>query len=203
MVSLALALFLAAPPPAVEALTRGTIRLVGRHSAGHACVISPRLALTNGHIVDPRPFDKEVPLLPYLFSDDDGGEGVVTPIPDRLEQSRDLAAVEPMREEDEFKHYLPVAKERPKPGDRIWLLGYSWDSKKTAMADDPIEAKVTRIVALHINFYPSGVGGSSGSCVVNDAGEVVGINEGGWPTDDSGMAGSAVGVWGSLKDKLQ
>src|SRR6185369_9567975 len=98
MLALALTMLLAAPPPAVAALERGTLRLVGRHSAGHACVVGPRLALTNGHIVDPRPFDKEVPLLPYTYSDDDGGEGVVVPIPDRLEQSRDLAAVEPMRD---------------------------------------------------------------------------------------------------------
>lgn len=202
MLTLALTLLLTAPPPAVAALTRGTLRLVGRFSGGHACVISPRLALTNGHIVDPRPFDKDVPLLPYTYSDDDGGEGVVVPIPGRLEQSRDLAAMEPMNEADEFKHYLPVAKERPKPGDRVWILGYDWSNKKTALADDPIEAKVTRVVALHINFYPSGQGGSSGSCVVNEAGEVVGINEGAWPTDD-GEAGTAVGVWGVYKDKLQ
>ena len=64
--------------------------------------------------------------------------------------------------------------------------------------EDVIEAKVVRIVALHVLFVPSGQPGSSGSCVVNEAGEVVAINEGGYTADDGGDAGLAVGVWGNL-----
>jgi S1-C subfamily serine protease len=47
-------------------------------------------------------------------------------------------------------------------------------------------------------FYPSGKPGSSGSCIVNDAGEVVAINEGGYETDDKDEVGLGVGVWGGL-----
>jgi S1-C subfamily serine protease len=47
-------------------------------------------------------------------------------------------------------------------------------------------------------FIPSGKPGSSGSCVVNEWGEVVAINMGGYSTDDGDEAGLAIGVWGDL-----
>ncbi len=196
MIGALLVVFLAAPPPAVEALTRGTLRLIGRFSAAHACPIQPRVALTNGHVIDPRPFDNDVKPFPYAWSDGTGASGFL--VPASLERARDLATVEPMRADDVFPHPFRVAAQAPKPGDRVWLLGYDWRNRKSAMDDDVIEAKVTRVMALHVLFTPSGHPGSSGSCLLNDAGEVVAINEGGYETDAHEEAGLAVGVWGSL-----
>lgn len=217
-----LALLLAPQPPAVQKLVEGTLRLVGRFSAAHACPIEPRIALTNGHVVDVRPFDSQVPPFPYAWSDGTGASGFLVPTTDGeghvtgLERARDLATVEPFSPSQVFPHPLTVARQAPAPGDRVWLLGYSWRNRKSAMEDDVIEARVTRVVALHVLYTPSGQPGSSGSCVVNDAGEVVGINEGGYETDasasikpltmwlramtkDAGAAaGLAVGVWGTL-----
>lgn len=185
----------AAQPAAVESLTRTTLRLIGRFNAGHACVLGPRFALTNAHVVDQRPFDQSVALSPFSWSDGDGHAGFLVPV--STERIRDLGTLQPLREADVFPHYLPVAAEAPKPGDRVYFLGYDWGSKKAAMGPDVVEARVTRIVALHVLFVPSGKPGSSGSCLVNEAGEVVAINEGGFDTDD-GEAGISIGVWGDL-----
>jgi hypothetical protein len=186
----------AGQPAAVDALNRGSLRLIGRFAAGHACAIEPRVALTNGHVIDMRPFDNDVRPFPFAWSDGTGASGFL--VPSELERARDLARVQPLREGDVFPHPLRVAAEAPKPGDRIWFLGYSWKNRKSAMDDDVIEARVTRVVALHVIFTPSGQPGSSGSCVVNDAGEVVAINEGAYETGGREEAGVAVGVWGGL-----
>jgi hypothetical protein len=115
-----------------------------------------------------------------------------------VESARDLGRAQPFHESDVFPHYLPLAATAPKAGDRIWLLGFDWSNRKNAMADDVIEAKVLRVVALHVIFSPTGQPGSSGSCVVNESGEVIAINEGSYELDDKAEAGLAVGVWGGL-----
>jgi trypsin-like peptidase len=184
------------PSKAEIALVQGTLRLIGRFSSAHACPIEPRVALTNGHVIDMRPFDRDVAPFPYAWSDGTGASGFLVPL--ELERGRDLARVQPLREGEVFPHPLRVAQLAPEAGDRVWLLGYSWANRKRAMEDDVIEARVMRVVALHLIFVPSGRPGSSGSCLVNDAGEVVAINEGGYETDAKDEAGLAVGVWGVL-----
>lgn len=174
------------------------LRLMGRHASAHACPIEPRLALTSGHVIDLRPFDRDIGLFPYGWSDGFGNSGWV--VPQSVEMARDLGRMTPFREGDTFPHVLPVAEVAPALGSRIWLLGYRWDGRKNALGEDVIEAKVTRIVANHLIFIPAGKPGSSGSCVLNDAGQVVGINEGAFTTDDKDEAGLAVAVWGVLKD---
>lgn len=55
------------------------------------------------------------------------------------------------------------------------------------------------VILAAVAMFCGSAPGSSGSCVLNDAGEVVGIVEGGFPTDDkSAEGGFAVGVWGAL-----
>jgi hypothetical protein len=185
----------AAEPAAVQTLTQGSLRLVGRFSSAHACPISPRVALTNAHVIDVRPFDESVKPFPFAWSDGTGASGFLVPL--ELERARDLARVQPLRESDVFPSPLSVASVPPKAGDRVWLLGFSWKNRKSALEDDVIEARVARVVASHVIFTPAGRPGSSVSCVVNEWGEVVAINEGGYETDD-GAAGLAVGVWGNL-----
>lgn len=134
--------------------------------------------------------------MPYAWSDGSGASGFLVPA-SRPEWARDLATVRPVGDAV-FPHPLMVAVMAPKAGDRVYLLGFDWKNRKSAMDDDVIEARVTRIVALHVLFVPAGRPGSSGSCLVNEAGEVVAINEGGYDTDANEVAGLAVGVWGAL-----
>lgn len=168
------------------------LRLIGKDNAAHACPISEKEALTNAHVARRVRVGGEIEWLSYMWS--------VGPITGflrsvREDEFRDLALLQTAG--PVFPAWYQVAAESPSVGDKVFLLGYDWSKAKKAMADDEIEAKVTRIVAGHIQFVPSGVGGSSGSCLLNERGEVVGINEGSWPTDD-GIGGMAVGVWGTL-----
>jgi len=168
--------------------TDNILRLVGDTYSAHACPISATEALTNKHVAAPS----------YSWSSYHWSAGGVSGLLKTvlLDDSRDLAKMEAVGQP--FPAWYVVAAHAPKPGDKVVLLGYSWKSKKSALADDRIEAKVTRIVANHLLFFPSGLGGSSGSCVLNEAGEVVAINEGSFATDDHEMAGLAVGVWEKL-----
>lgn len=199
----AVAMFCGSAPGSWAAQPQGqqsldyVLRLVGRYSAAHACPVEPRLALTSGHVVDLRPFERGVPLMPYGWSDGLTGSGWLMPI--EVEAARDLGRMEPLGKDDTFPHVLPVAPVPPSPGARVWLLGYRFDNPKNVMSEERVESHVTRIVANHVFYAPAGHPGSSGSCVLNDAGEVVGIVEGGFPTDDkSAEGGFAVGVWGAL-----
>lgn len=178
------------------------LRLIGRHASAHACAVGPRLALTSGHVIDPRPFDRDVPLTPYGWSDGLTGSGWLSPL--SVEIARDLGRMEPLKKDDTFPHVLPVAQVAPQPGARVWFLGYKFNSPKDVMSEERIESHVTRIVANHVFYAPSGHPGSSGSCVLNDAGEVVGIVEGGFGTEDKDAEGGfAVGVWGDLLAVLE
>ena len=173
--------------------TDAILRLAGRFSWAHACPLGPREALTNAHVVDLRPFD-DIATYPYVWGDAAGNAGFLKPVAGQLERGRDLAWVEPYG--PDFPAWYERATEAPKPGDRVWLLGYSWKNRKSVLADDVIEARVTRVVAIHVVFIPSGKPGSSGSCVLNERGQVVAINEGAFTAEDKSDAGLAVGVWG-------
>lgn len=168
------------------------LRLIGKDNAAHACPTSPIEALTNAHVARRHKQNGDVEWLNYIWS---VGSVMGFLRPKSEDEYRDLAKVEPVG--SRFPAWYQIAASEPKVGDKVYLLGYDWSKAKKAMADDEIEAKVTRIVAGHIQFVPSGVGGSSGSCLLNERGEVVGINEGSWPTDD-GIGGMAVGVWRSI-----
>lgn len=173
------------------------LRLIGRYSAAHACPVEPRVALTSGHVIDPRPFERDVRLTPYGWSDGLTGSGWLMPLD--VEGARDLGRMEPLGKDDIFPHVLPVAASAPLPGARVWFLGYSFNNPKNVMSEERIEAHVTRIVANHVFYVPSGHEGSSGSCVLNDAGEVVAIVEGGFGTNDKDQEGGiGVGVYGDL-----
>lgn len=172
--------------------TDAILRLIGRFSACHACPVSEHLALTSAHCTDLRPFDSSVPLYPLQWGDGALGEGILTPV--YAYPYRDLAV---MRSEVPFTRWYPIATERPKPGDRVTLLEYDWRDAERAYADKRLDAKVVVIQARTVTFVPGGQRGSSGSCLLNAASEVVGINSWRWEPDDGGQAaGLAFGVWG-------
>jgi hypothetical protein len=148
------------------------VRLSGRFAMGSGCPVGPRKILTAAHVIDPRPFDR-TPLMRTYFA-----QGTVTGLatPEYSHAVRDLALLEASVDVE----FYPVAKAAPQAGDSLWLTGYDWRDVKRAFAERTWEVKALRSVAGSLLIYdPAGEPGTSGSCVLNAAGEVVAINVGG------------------------
>ncbi len=156
----------------------GIVRLQGRWAGGHACPVSPTLALSNAHMVDFREpstvLDSETTLpthpIIYRFESLDGqSSGVVKA--EAISISADLSFLS-----GQFKRFYPIAAICPGEGDRLLNLAYTLDDKKGTLRPRLIESKALVSVAGKIEYDNSGSFGSSGSCVLNEAGEVVAIN---------------------------
>jgi hypothetical protein len=152
------------------------------------------MAVTAAHVQDEMPLDGSVPLSPLRWSDDDGHAGVVDPI--AVRRDRDLGY---LRSEESFAHVGRAAAAPPAPGDRMRTTGYDWRSVSRAFARRVWESHVVRVVAGHLILDRAAESGSSGSCVVNDADEIVAVNMGGRVVGTGNeTVGVAVGVWGDL-----
>lgn len=169
----------------------GILRLVGRFGAAHACPVG-ELILTNGHVTDLRPFDRDVSLMPYRYSDGAGHSGILAPV--STERCADLGLMA-VRPGFTVKPY-PVASEAPKVGERVWYQGFDFASRGKAYAERVVAAKVLRIVAGHLILDEVGDFGSSGSCVLNVRGQVVGINAFGHKVRSGEEVEGVVGIWG-------
>lgn len=142
---------------------------------GHACPISATRALTSAHVVDPRPFDKDVPLTPLRWSDRLGNAGEATP--KGVIADSDLALLD-----GNFPVVFPLATKAPAEGDKVRMVKFGWRFKF-----EELQARVVRMVGGMIVFDKDSEGGSSGGCVLNEAGEVVGVVAWGVP-DEAGLA---------------
>jgi hypothetical protein len=186
-----LALLLAAPD------TTGIMRLVGRASIAHACPIGVEgrvVVVTSAHVIQ---LDRYEPLIPYRYSDGADGEGIVFPV--YVDLASDLAVMRPLRMPT---RWYPAAASPPKPGDRVRFLGYDRDTRKSAYLPREFDRSVVRVVAGHLILDTPGEAGSSGSCVLNQAGEVVAVNARGEQTKAGEPIGSVVGVWGRWLTEL-
>lgn len=171
--------------------TDGILQLIGRYSAAHACPVSEHLALTSAHVTDLRPFDRDMPLFPYQWGALEA-DGLLLPV--MVWQHRDLSL---MRSEAPFPRWYHVAPERPKPGEKLWLTEYDFKAAARAFVERKREVRVTRIVARSVTYIEGGEQGSSGSCLLNAAAEVVAVNSWRIESGANGPAsGLAVGVWG-------
>lgn len=181
-------------PPAPD--LSGVLRLMGRYNRAHACPIAPDLAITNAHVVDGSTPFRENKLLPHEWATRDGAHGLT--VPKQAATFRDLAEIGPYA--GEFPRWYPIAANPPQPGDPVWFVGYDMRKKKAAMLERVFAARVVNVVGTYVVMDPSGVPGSSGSCVLNARGEVVAINAEMNPLEDGSVVGGAVGVWAGLLD---
>jgi len=147
--------------------------LSGRFSLGHSCVIAPRQMLTAAHVIDPRPWDATVPLVPMVWSDARGHGGIASPV--WVKRDRDLGLLTPVEGEPDFPVVLPVAQAPPVAGDKAWILGYEYRSKSKALQERLFETRVLRVFSRMIVIDQDTLPGSSGGCVINDKGEAEGI----------------------------
>lgn len=177
-----LALLLAVTPD-----LSGMLKLTSGDSIAHACPIAMDKALTNQHVMSGASR--------FIWGVSDGEEfhGLVEV--DRSEDFRDLTYIRPVTV-TRFPKWYSIAKAAPKIGDKVFFMGYDWSKQKNAFGPYEFDAKVTRILNGQLVFEPAGKPGSSGSCILNEAGEVVAINQGGKATEDEKLSGIGVGVWG-------
>jgi hypothetical protein len=125
--------------------------------------------------------------------------GVLIPRLGATELARDLSVMDsPVA----FETFVVPADEPPVAGERLWLVGYDWRGENAAYAPRVHKATVTRIQAGHIIVKTDAEPGSSGSCVLNAAGNLVGI----FVARTEGFAwsvGIAVGTWGTLMPDIE
>ena len=180
-------IIVAAPAPDLS----GVLALLGGEgSMAQACPIRPDLALTNSHVVG-KDYTR------YTW-ESRGRLGLLgSPKTTERDLFRDLARVAPWRDSS-FPYWYPIAHDAPKPGDKVVFRGWDFRKRKDAFAPRDFESTVIRVFNGHVVYYPPGVPGTSGSCVLNERGEVVAINAFGRELEDANTVGGAVGVWGDL-----
>ena len=169
------------------------LRLMGYATAAHACPVTEHLALTARHVVS----GDEDQMRSYRFDTHDGVEGSVVPV--WRADDADLALVYT----EASLRYYPIATQAPQPGDLLSLMGYDWRKADDAYAERVWESVFLRQRAGTLIFKKPGEGGSSGSCVFNAAGEVVGVNIGVKSTQDQRAVGVATSVVGAWMPKLE
>jgi S1-C subfamily serine protease len=168
--------------------TRAILRLQGRTSGAHACPVmvgDEQFVLTNAHVTDRDGW------VPYRYSNAYGEEGVLSAV--SVNQAADIAV---MRASKTLGNYYRVASKAPAIGERVRYIGYARSSRKAAYAEETFDRVVVRVVAGHLIVDKPGKPGSSGSCVLNEGGEVVAINARGEELDNGDLIGGLVGVWG-------
>lgn len=177
----------------------GTLQIIGRFGMAHACPIAPDIALTNSHVVDPRPFDPGVPVFPLRWSQvgNPATDTVLLPLNENRRDDLVIAGIRPS-----VDHFYVIAKEAPKPGDRLWWVAYDWRNKERAFSERLMSGRLVRIVAGHLIVNEETFPGSSGSCVLNDSGELVGIVSFGAGLNNGEEVAGFVGVYGNWINML-
>jgi hypothetical protein len=156
----------------------------------HACAVDGQL-VTNRHVIDPRlQFDGAVSLS-VRFSTPQGEEGWART--GWRSTSEDLAFLIP---ETPLTYYAPRAASAPKQGDHVRWVGYSWKSRTRAFERKEFGGRVSQITAGHIIVEEPTSQGTSGGCVYDAVGDVVGIISSQVPTEDNSAATVVVSLYG-------
>lgn len=164
--------------------------VLGRFAAAHACPINDHFMLTNAHVIDQAPGNPDFAYQSYRWTTDAGEFGQLTPL--GTIAGVDLA----LMQSTPIEKWYERSTTPPLTGDKLWLVEFDYSSRDKAFASHPVQVEVTRLLAGHIFYKPIGKPGSSGSCVLNEEGKLVGINLGGYSLEANGDIGLAVAVYG-------
>ena len=129
---------------------------------GQLCPVSKTEALTARHVAIQSPLMWGYPMSAY--------GGTVTRV--WVDTRRDLGMVR-IAAGPAFQRFYAVAKEPPQVGDKVFIQGYDNDVGWTTKW---YVAKVTNLYTGNVDYDDTPGPGSSGSCVLNERGEIVGIN---------------------------
>ena len=149
-------------------------------NAGHACAVFNdygEFFLTASHVV----WNEETQsYMPVVWSDGFGQEGYFET--DGPFSAVDVALLNPVGEKRPFA--LPQGP-AGKPGDTVYWFEYDFRTRKNALRARRRFAKILRVVAQHYILDDLAEGGSSGTCLLDAQGEVIGIVVSGWDTADN------------------
>lgn len=165
----------------------GMLKLSNGSSLAHACPVAMDKAYTNRHVVTAGSQG--------IWGVGNGEDHHGLYEAEVYDVFRDLAVIKPISS-SRFPRWYPIAFSAPKVGEKVYFIGYDWEDRKSAFAPKVFDSTVTRIFNGNLAFEKAGRPGSSGSCILNERGEVLAINQGGNETDTDGLAGIGVGIWG-------
>jgi hypothetical protein len=132
----------------------------------HVCPVGPKEAFTAFHVAVFNPFDEDIYPISLFWK-----HGVLRAT--TVIRSLDVARVVPISGSD-FEYYFQISPVDPKVGDTLYITGYNQNKEMTTVT---AKVKVLNIIAGTTLLYDKTPGpGSSGSCLFNEEGEVVGIN---------------------------
>jgi hypothetical protein len=151
------------------------LALVGRHAIAHACPVGPQHALTAAHVTDIRWYDDDAPLVPYRYENENGEFGLAVPL--SVYTASDTGWV---RLSSALSMWYRYADGPPEIGSRVYWVEYDVHNKKNALKAKYEDAKVINVVAGNIFVDRAPIPGSSGGCVWNENGEIVGIVSAAW-----------------------
>jgi V8-like Glu-specific endopeptidase len=135
-------------------------------NAGHACPCDGKV-YTARHVAISKNPNGELYYTRFTWQDRRGNEGLaVTTLHNEF---KDLAVIQPINSQIEY--YYPKAATRPEEGDEIYWVGFDPNSFK----DVRRSSKVAFYFAKYVFFKDLPYPGSSGSCLFNSDGEVIGV----------------------------
>jgi hypothetical protein len=196
------------PNPSPSPTPKPVYRVIGedrilslwtRDGLGHACPISPTDALTADHVAVTREaaWGPGAGFAPYVvWGDQLGNTG--TAQWQWSDKRRDLSLIRVVSGTKIFPAFLRRADRAPEIGDKVYVVGFKYGG---GVGDETLEVKVTGRTAGMLVYSASPGRGSSGSCVLNARGEVVGINV--WMLHGEGVALLVVGEdWATVPDQF-
>lgn len=148
--------------------------------AGHGCPMNDIL-VTNAHVMK----DDEGRPIPVAAISHLGMQGVAALV--SFSVAFDLALLEPSIP----LTYLPGG-DIAAPGDVVYWFEYDFRTVENTMRPRRRVARITRVVAGHYMLDSSPRSGASGTCLINNAGEAIGVVNAGFEADDGNFAGVAV-----------
>ena len=180
------------PAPAAEPIPPEVSRIIsviGPSSVAHACPISPNLALTAGHVVRRENLAGKADLRFYRAENGEWAGYVNPKFASSYEDAGFLEAETP------FPSWYEFALRPAFPGERLWWIGYDWSKKSRAFQRRVFSGRVINVIAGSIILDVPTPPGSSGSCVLDASGKVIGTIAWGHSQEDDSQVAVAVGMW--------
>lgn len=174
------------PPDASRILS-----LIGPDSMGSACPISPDTAFTAGHVSGSTNAFGVSGSNNYRAENGAGWSGFVEAA--HTSAWEDAGALRPS-DSPPFDP-LELAYRKPEPGERVYWIGFDWRTRKRAFERRLFTGKVQRVIAGSIILDTPTTPGSSGSCLLDQSGKVVGVIVWTVGLDDQSEVAVAVGLF--------